>query len=184
MIARNLLRAWRILLSLGAGVPLALAFPELQPAASRMDFACRAALCFARRGTRRSRAVRLSFRRGVLPFLHSLGLHGAAAVRAAAVVAGRRSAGAADPGRIALLRRVHALVAWIARRSTGLAVFAAPFLWVALELGRTRMPDIAFPWNLLGYAASRNLALVQLTSLTGIYGLSLWSSRTTRFWSG
>ena len=35
------------------------------------------------------------------------------------------------------------------------------------------MPDIAFPWNLTGYPASGNLALVQLTSITGIYGLSL-----------
>ena len=34
------------------------------------------------------------------------------------------------------------------------------------------MPDIGFPWNLLGYAASGNLALVQLASITGIYGLS------------
>ena len=65
------------------------------------------------------------------------------------------------------------LMVWIARRGKGLAVFASPFLWVALELGRARMPDIAFPWNLSGYAASGNLALVQLTSVTGIYGLSL-----------
>ena len=65
------------------------------------------------------------------------------------------------------------LMVWIARRGKGLAVLAAPFLWTALELGRARMPDIAFPWNLTGYAASGNLALVQLTSVTGIYGLSL-----------
>lgn len=65
------------------------------------------------------------------------------------------------------------LMVWIARRGKGLAVVAAPFLWVALELARARMPDIAFPWNLTGYPASGNLALVQLTSITGIYGLSL-----------
>ena len=64
------------------------------------------------------------------------------------------------------------LLTWIARRDKNLAIWAAPFLWVALELARARMPDIAFPWNLLGYAASGNLALVQLTSITGIYGLS------------
>jgi apolipoprotein N-acyltransferase len=64
-------------------------------------------------------------------------------------------------------------LAWIARRDKNLAVFAAPFLWVALELARARMPDIAFPWELLGYAAAGNLALVQLTAITGIYGLSL-----------
>lgn len=65
------------------------------------------------------------------------------------------------------------LITWIARRNKGLAVIASPFLWVALELARARMPDIAFPWNLLGYAAAGNLALVQLTAITGIYGLSL-----------
>lgn len=63
-------------------------------------------------------------------------------------------------------------VTWIARRDKGLAVLASPFLWVAFELVRTRMPDIGFPWNLLGYAAAGNTALVQLTAVTGIYGLS------------
>ena len=62
---------------------------------------------------------------------------------------------------------------WIARRDKNLAVFASPFLWVALELARSRMPDIAFPWELLGYSAAGNLALLQLTAVTGIYGLSL-----------
>ncbi len=65
------------------------------------------------------------------------------------------------------------LLTWIARRDKNLAIWAAPFLWVAPGTGsRTRMPDIAFPWNLLGYAVSGNLALIQLTSITGIYGLS------------
>ncbi len=64
-------------------------------------------------------------------------------------------------------------VAWISRRSARAAVWASPFLWVAAEWARSRMPDIAFPWNLLGYAASGNLVLVQLTSVTGIFGLSL-----------
>ena len=66
-----------------------------------------------------------------------------------------------------------ALVAQAGKSSIGLACLLAPFLWVALEFGRAEMPIIGFPWNLLGYAASGNLALVQLTSVTGIYGLSL-----------
>jgi apolipoprotein N-acyltransferase len=48
----------------------------------------------------------------------------------------------------------------------------APFLWVSLEVYRTWLPEISFPWNLLGYPAAANVALVQLTALTGIYGLS------------
>jgi apolipoprotein N-acyltransferase len=42
-----------------------------------------------------------------------------------------------------------------------------------MEFGITHMPDIGFPWNLLGYVAAGNLALVQLTAITGIFGLSL-----------
>lgn len=63
-------------------------------------------------------------------------------------------------------------VALASRRSKLLACALAPFLWVALEFARANLPIIAFPWNLIGYAASGNLALVQLTAVTGIYGLS------------
>lgn len=63
-------------------------------------------------------------------------------------------------------------VARIARGGMHRALFSAPFLWVAMEFAQAHVPAIGFPWNLLGYAASANLALVQITSLTGIYGLS------------
>jgi apolipoprotein N-acyltransferase len=52
------------------------------------------------------------------------------------------------------------------------ACLLAPFLWVALEYTRAHLPIISFPWNLTGYVAGGNLALVQLVTLTGIYGLS------------
>ena len=63
-------------------------------------------------------------------------------------------------------------VALASRRSKVLACMLAPFLWVTLEFARTHLPIIGFPWNLTGYAASGNLALVQLTPITGIYGLT------------
>ena len=63
-------------------------------------------------------------------------------------------------------------VALASRKGPLLACVLAPFLWVALEFLRGNLPIIAFPWNLIGYAASGNLALVQLTTVTGIYGLS------------
>lgn len=63
-------------------------------------------------------------------------------------------------------------VAFASRRSRLIACLLAPCLWVALELARVSIPIIGFPWNLLGYAASRNLPLLQLTMITGIYGLS------------
>ncbi|MBZ5528189.1 MAG: apolipoprotein N-acyltransferase [Acidobacteriia bacterium] len=63
-------------------------------------------------------------------------------------------------------------VARMARGGAGRALLAAPFLWVVMEFAQGRVPAIGFPWNLLGYAVSSNLALVQITALTGIYGLS------------
>lgn len=63
-------------------------------------------------------------------------------------------------------------VALASRKSAALACALAPFLWVTLEFARTHLPIIGFPWNLTGYAASGNLPLAQLTTITGIYGLS------------
>jgi apolipoprotein N-acyltransferase len=69
-------------------------------------------------------------------------------------------------------------VAWLGtigdrRTATSRACFAAPFIWVMLEFLLMHLPDIGFPWNLLGYAAASNLAFAQVTTVTGIFGLSL-----------
>jgi apolipoprotein N-acyltransferase len=47
---------------------------------------------------------------------------------------------------------------------------AAPFLWVAVELARTRVTG--FPWNLLGIAQVDNIALCRIAGWTGVYGIS------------
>src|SRR5258708_4298088 len=60
----------------------------------------------------------------------------------------------------------------ISQRSIVLACVAAPFAWVTAEFALAHLPEISFPWNLLGYSASANPALLQITTLTGIYGLS------------
>jgi apolipoprotein N-acyltransferase len=60
----------------------------------------------------------------------------------------------------------------LARRSIRLACLGAPFIWVTFEFVRAHLPEISFPWNLLGYPASANLGLLQITTITGIYGLS------------
>jgi len=60
----------------------------------------------------------------------------------------------------------------LAQRSLVLACAGAPFLWVTFEFALAHLPEISFPWNLLGYPASANLALLQLTAITGIWGLS------------
>jgi apolipoprotein N-acyltransferase len=50
------------------------------------------------------------------------------------------------------------------------ALVSAPFLWVALELARTRVTG--FPWQLLGTAQVDNIPLARIASITGVYGLS------------
>jgi apolipoprotein N-acyltransferase len=60
----------------------------------------------------------------------------------------------------------------ISRPATSIryALAAAPFLWVAVELARTRIT--AFPWELLGYSQTANFALTRITTIVGVYGLS------------
>ena len=50
------------------------------------------------------------------------------------------------------------------------ALVLAPFLWVAIELARTRISG--FPWNLLGTSQVDNLALCRITSWTTSRGLA------------
>ncbi len=46
----------------------------------------------------------------------------------------------------------------------------APFVWVAVELARTRITG--FPWNLLGIAQVDNGPLSRIATATGVYGIS------------
>ncbi len=66
--------------------------------------------------------------------------------------------------------------AWTVHRlsthSIKLACIGAPFAWVTFEFARAHLPEISFPWNLLGYPAAANLGLAQITTVTGIYGVS------------
>lgn len=63
------------------------------------------------------------------------------------------------------------LVALLARgRDDRRALILAPFLWVAVELARTRITG--FPWNLLGIAQVDNIALSRIATWTGVYGIS------------
>ncbi len=50
------------------------------------------------------------------------------------------------------------------------ALLLAPFVWVAVELARTRITG--FPWNLLGISQVDNIPLAHIATLTGVYGLS------------
>jgi len=50
------------------------------------------------------------------------------------------------------------------------ALVMSSFLWVAVELARTRITG--FPWGLLGIAQVDNAALCRIATWTGVYGIS------------
>ena len=170
--ARVLSRRWRILFSFASGVLLALSFPNFN--LPLLSWVAVAVLIFASlEGSLGEAALRgllfgVAFYLFSTPWIYTV-MHQygplppweAAGVMALMILA-------ASPYFVAFTL----CVTWIARHDKKLAILASPFLWVALELARARMPDIGFPWNLLGYAASGNLALLQLASVAGIYGLS------------
>lgn len=63
-------------------------------------------------------------------------------------------------------------VAWV-RQRTGLApILIAPSLWVALEYLRSHFFFLSAPWMLLGHSQYLQPSLIQLASVTGVYGLS------------
>ena len=62
-------------------------------------------------------------------------------------------------------------LAWLRGRLGPGALWLAPPLWVAGELGRTYLLG-GFPWGLLGYVPSRRLPVIQIAAWTGVYGVS------------
>ena len=60
---------------------------------------------------------------------------------------------------------------YVARRLRIPLFVTLPIAWTAFEWVRTYFP-IGFPWSLLGYSAYRNLALIQFSEFTGVYGVS------------
>jgi apolipoprotein N-acyltransferase len=50
------------------------------------------------------------------------------------------------------------------------ALLLSPFVWVAVELARTRITG--FPWDLLGISQVDNISLSRIARVTGVYGIS------------
>jgi len=61
---------------------------------------------------------------------------------------------------------------YISGRSRLPALVIVPFLWVTLDVIRTKLPILGFPWSSLGYSQYKFLPLIQIADLTGIYGIS------------
>ncbi|MGO9603201.1 MAG: apolipoprotein N-acyltransferase [Candidatus Binataceae bacterium] len=64
-----------------------------------------------------------------------------------------------------------ALADFVRRRLSVPLALALPVTWTAGEWMRVNLP-FTFPWNLLGYAEYRELALIQFAEFTGVYGIS------------
>jgi apolipoprotein N-acyltransferase len=65
------------------------------------------------------------------------------------------------------------IVGLLARGESGLrnALVLSPFIWIAVELARTRITG--FPWDLLGVTQVDNIPLARIATVTGVYGVSL-----------
>ncbi len=63
------------------------------------------------------------------------------------------------------------LIAFVGRRRPAWLWWAGPVFWTALEFLRTYL-FTGIPWNLLGVSQVSNLKLIQLASVTGVYGVS------------
>ncbi|MGH9515206.1 MAG: apolipoprotein N-acyltransferase [Terriglobales bacterium] len=63
------------------------------------------------------------------------------------------------------------VISVLAKWSQRAALVLSPFVWVAVELARTRITG--FPWDLLGITQVDNIPLSKLASVTGVYGISL-----------
>jgi apolipoprotein N-acyltransferase len=76
---------------------------------------------------------------------------------------------------VLLLASTWALFGWtfafLRTRLKDAAFFAAPFVWVALEYAITHVLT-GFPWGLLGVSQYKNTAFIQISAITGVYGVS------------
>ena len=169
----NLSRPVRLLLAIGSGLALPFSFPNYN--LPLLAWIAVAMLMLASLGARTRDAALYGFINGALfyplsvPWIDTVMQQygNVSPLASAGILALMTLAGALFPLAFAIL------VSRVGKRSIAMACVFAPFLWVALEFVRTHLPIIGFPWNLIGYAASGNLAFVQLTSVTGIFGLSL-----------
>jgi apolipoprotein N-acyltransferase len=168
----NFSRHTRVLLALSSGVALGLSFPNYN--LSLLVWFAIGLLVLASSGARPIEAP-------LYGFLHGLIFYPVCVPWVATVV---RQYGGLDiwsaAGFVGLIGLIGGLicsmvslgVALASRKSQALACAAAPFLWVTAEFVRTRLVIFGSPWDLAGYAASGNLAFLQITTVTGIYGLS------------
>jgi len=64
------------------------------------------------------------------------------------------------------------LMNFISRKLPSLSAFAAPVLWVSLEYARSHAGFLGLPWAIIAHTQYRYPPVIQITSVTGTYGVS------------
>lgn len=161
----------RIALALLSGVMLALAFPKFD--LNLLAWVGLIPLFLALEGQSLPRVFGYSLLQGLALFIGGLywaviPLHSFAGTSLLVAI-----------GPMLLLSLVEALYSTVALTVAALInrrlrlpwLLTLPITWTAAEWLRSFFP-VGFPWNLLGYAAYRNLSLIQFAEFTGVYGIS------------
>jgi apolipoprotein N-acyltransferase len=154
-----------------SGLLLFLSFPKFGHAA--VAFVALGPLLLALPGTHGRRAFALGWLSGVVSALGLLYWTALVVVQFGGLAWPLAAAG------LLLLASAYALFqglfAWLVadwcRRFGHAALLAAPLAWVAVELARAHTL-FRFPWCLLGYSQLANLPLIQIASVTAVYGVS------------
>jgi apolipoprotein N-acyltransferase len=62
-------------------------------------------------------------------------------------------------------------------------ILGAPCLWVTLEYVRSNLSFLSWPWNLLGHSQYSYLPVIQISDITGVYGISFLIVMANQFLS-
>jgi len=63
-------------------------------------------------------------------------------------------------------------LSFISQRTKLSPVFTAPFIWVSMEYLRSHAGFLGLPWALMGHSQYLNIPMIQISSITGAYGVS------------
>jgi len=155
---------WRTLLALSSGILLALAFPRFD--LSLLAWIALVPLFLALRDQALSASFGLGFLAGLSCFIGAVSWVGAPAeVTAGDVILIVTYLGLYG-GLFGLALR------FLSRHSSVPLILTAPALWVSLEYLRAHFFFLEFPWALLAHSQYQHLALIQIASVTGAYGVS------------
>jgi apolipoprotein N-acyltransferase len=161
---------WRYLLALFSGVLLALSFPK--PGISPLAWFAFVPLFVAAAGTSPKLAFKLGFAAGAAAYAGVLYW-----LNIVMMTYGKLPAPVSVSlylTLVAYLALYPGAVLWLARRGEDRRISllcSFPALWVAGELVRSYLLT-GFPWADLGYSQFRTLPLIQISDLTGVYGVS------------